>query len=539
LPNNQTTPQSATSSTAASAATQSQSRLMMTRFGSMPLNLNYLTSLFSKQNPISSNIQLSEDKLAIEIENGSIYLLRQFISRSIEILGLWKILEEHKYHFIATKLDQTMQESLLRMKIYDFLMCDNTTLDQLITALLYKYIDDNACTDMLNQSLKLMCPSLYTNENAIFSKACEKLKQALSIKNDMYEREMLLKEAVDLMKQIGYVANLEQVCDMLHAAGCYEAIFELGLQAAEKRDPQNIALFYYKKFKPSEDLQGQHFFQLRLECYKCLTDCLTNLLTKTPTNTLNSKEKLEETLNHLIHYVILKSKDELAHYSLFNWMVDMGMEKRLVSVDSPFLESYLVREIKEEEQLGKTGVASVRSGRVYLDLLWRHYDYRKDYLNAAKVLTALAEKYSPSQVNNDENERRQNRITLKERVEYLTQAIVSLNSSNNNKSSSVKDEINELNDKKDVALLQEKIYEQLARIAQQDTTYRHNDGLIQDALLQLDSQLYDITKLYYEFAEKFDLHQSQLAILKVSRHDDPKTVEILWKQIIANGYLKK
>jgi nuclear pore complex protein Nup155 len=249
------------------------------------------------------------------------------------------------------------------MSIRDFLLSDDILLEQLITALLYRYIDDNACTDLLNQSLKLLCPSLYTNENAIFSKACEKLKQALNIKwqcgGDTYERDLLLREAVDLMKQIGYVANLEQVCDMLYAAGCYEAIFELGLTAAEKRDPQNIALYYYRKGMPVEDVQGAHYFQQRIECYKCLTDCLTNLV-RTPasahatasgqgvsTLTLNTKEKLEEKLSSLIRLVTVAGRDELAHVSLFTWMISMGLEKKLVSLDeSPFLEQFLIREIK-------------------------------------------------------------------------------------------------------------------------------------------------------------------------------------------------
>ncbi len=44
-----------------------------------------------------------------------------------------------------------------------------------------------------------------------------------------------------------------------------------------------------------------------------------------------------------------------------------------------------------------------------------------------------------------------------------------------------------------------------------------------------------IIKLYFEFAEKFDLFQCQLAIFKMARHDDPKIVEVFWKQIIATG----
>lgn len=358
-----------------------------THFGSMPLNMTTLVNLTTSVHP-----PISEEKLAIEIENGSIFLIKQFLNRTIEIFGLWKILDEHKFHVISSKLDKQTIIHMLNMHIKTFLLSDDSLLEQLITALLYRYIDNNACTDSLNQSLKQMCPSLYTNENAIFSKACEKLKQALNIKNDNYERDQLLKEAVDLMKQIGYVANLTQVCDMLYLAGCYEAIFELCLTAAEKRDPQNIALYYYSKSEPEEDVQGQQFFNLRTECYKCMLDCLNKLIKMTPASIqqqgmphyrfINTKEKLEEQINNLIKYIV-NSKDELAHVSLYNWMIHSCFEKKLVTLESQFLENYLIREIKDQS----------KNSRIYLDLLWRHYDYRKDYQNAAKVLLALAEKY--------------------------------------------------------------------------------------------------------------------------------------------------
>ena len=53
-----------------------------------------------------------------------------------------------------------------------------------------------------------------------------------------------------------------------------------------------------------------------------------------------------------------------------------------------------------------------------------------------------------------------------------------------------KDELAELNDKKDVALLQEKIYIELSKVDPRT-------DLIQDALIQLDSQLHDITKVCF------------------------------------------
>ena len=310
-----------------------------TQFSTMPINLGTLINLTSGNNtPGSTQSPITEEKLAVEIENGSIYLMKQFINRAIEIIGLWKILEDHKYHFISTKLDDHTQLLLMRMQIKNFFLADNILLEKLITALLYRYIDDNACTDMLNQSLKQMCPSLYSNENAIYSKACEKLKQAVNIKNDSFERERLLKEAVDLMKQIGYVANLNQVsetlvnlnvlnnlmksnfkkvCETLQSAGCYEAIFELCLTAVEKRDPQNIGLYYYRKSEPAEDTQGQYYFNLRAECYKSMLDVL-NYLLKTPSisvsdtagqgnqqsRLISAKENLEDQINFLIKYIV-------------------------------------------------------------------------------------------------------------------------------------------------------------------------------------------------------------------------------------------
>ncbi len=182
-----------------------------TQFSTMPINLSALINLTTQA---SAGSAITEEKLAAEIENGSIFLMKQFLNRIIEIIGLWKILEDHKYHFISTKLDDQTQLTLMRMQVKTFLLADNSLLEKLITAMLYRYIDDNACTDLLNQSLKQMCPSLYSNENAIYSKACERLKQAVNMKNDGYERERLMKEAVDLMKQIGYVANLSQVKEL-------------------------------------------------------------------------------------------------------------------------------------------------------------------------------------------------------------------------------------------------------------------------------------------------------------------------------------
>lgn len=76
-------------------------------------------------------------------------------------------------------------------------------------------------------------------------------------------------------------------------------------------------------------------------------------------------------------------------------------------------------------------------------------------------------------------------MQLSERIGYLSRAILALNSSNK---FSYKEEESELKDKLDVAMIQQKIFNTLVKIEPK------NDKIF-NAIKQLDSQLFDITKV--------------------------------------------
>ena len=52
--------------------------------------------------------------------------------------------------------------------------------------------------------------------------------------------------------------------------------------------------------------------------------------------------------------------------------------------------------------------------------------------------------------------------------------------------------------------------------------------------MQLNTNLFDISRLFKDFASKYELFECQLLILKTCRHSDPELIENLWKNIIAN-----
>ena len=361
-------------------------------------NIQTLGSVSASQ---ANAMNLNYDKLAMEIENQLIIYFKRYLDYLIEIFMLLKILNEHKYHFISKKLDKQLKSDLLKYYYKDYLCSTYQLYEVLITALIHSYIDDNVPTDNLNKSLKNLCPSLFTNENAIYTKACEKIKQAMSTSNNEYERKTLLNEAIALIKQISYINNLDDICKTLYSVRCYDAIFDLCLNAASKRDPQNIALYYYKKGEVPEDLQGAFFYSQRADCYKYMLHCLTQLNRSSKPSSLMQQQQqqvnaslvfdestqlnqqpisIEQSSEFLMDLIdrVIKSGDELANVFLFNWMIDNNMKNDLFKLKSPYLESYL--QIKASSKQ-----------RSYLDLMCLYYNNKKEFLNAAKILASLAE----------------------------------------------------------------------------------------------------------------------------------------------------
>ena len=55
---------------------------------------------------------------------------------------------------------------------------------------------------------------------------------------------------------------------------------------------------------------------------------------------------------------------------------------------------------------------------------------------------------------------------------------------------------------------------------------------VRASLARLNAELLDITQLYSDFAEPYELWECQLAILHCAGYDDPMLVENVWENII-------
>ena len=99
------------------------------------------------------------------------------------------------------------------------------------------------------------------------------------LEGNVKERQKIINEAISLCKDVAAKLNLDILVTHLAAVHSYTGVLEICLASAAKRDPQGIALHFYKNGEQPEDLQGSHAFVTRSNCYKHVTrmmKCLMN-----------------------------------------------------------------------------------------------------------------------------------------------------------------------------------------------------------------------------------------------------------------------
>ncbi|KAL0269136.1 UNVERIFIED_CONTAM: hypothetical protein PYX00_006963 [Menopon gallinae] len=446
-------------------------------------------------------------------EKMSLLGLKSFINHACEVLGLWKILCEHQFHIIAEMLDKELQNNLPNITFREILLSGHTLCSLLINSLINSYLGDNASVDSISSKLREVCPNLYKDEDAACSKANEML---LAAKNSIHvdEKEAKLKAALELCKEVAPNINLSQICQQFAANQFYIGILQLCSVCAVKQDPKNIALHWYKNKEPAEDIEGYDAYMKRMNSYKHVTFILDQLYNVTLSSDLSCSTTLTYQDNIAIRpyeaqseakrllKIILDSDDELLHIAVYEWMLNKDLHGELISVTNSSLENYLTRAVERNPNQIQIS-----------DLLWKYYEKNQNHAAAAKILHRLAVKKGPV-------------LTLSQRIDYLSRAVVCMRSDKVGSAPHLGVFLQELEDKREVAAIQQKVLDAVSNM------HNVSGEIIEDAKNRLNSELFDCTKLFEEFAEPFMLWECKLAIVHSTNHNDPQLIEEIWQNII-------
>ncbi|XP_016110935.1 nuclear pore complex protein Nup155-like [Sinocyclocheilus grahami] len=473
----------------------------------------------SSSQQVQQELQRKYHTEAQAYEKASLQAMQQLIHRSYQTLALWKLLCDHQFSLIVSEMPKEFQDQIKAVSFKDVVVSGLELSGALITAIINVYIKDSACVDTVSAHLRDICPLLYSSDDSICSKANELLQGSRQIQSKL-EKERTLKESLRLYQQISHHTDLPLVCSQYRQVRFYEGVLELCLTAADKKDPQKLGLHFYRNGEPEEDSSGLQAFQQRLCCYKCITDTMQELVNQSKAApqspsvpkqpgppVMTSDPNMLSNEDSAAHFeqmlgLAQRSQDELFHIALYNCLIQADLTDKLLEVNSLYLEDHLMHMIKQDQ-------SKVRN----MDLLWRYYEKNRSFGKAAHVLARLADMHSTE-------------ISLKQRLEYISRAILSAKSSSCVSSLGADGEfLHELEEKMEVVRIQVQIQESLRRQYSQHPS-------VQGAITQMDSELMDITKLYGEFADHFRLSECKLAIIHCAGHSDPILVHSLWQEIV-------
>lgn len=441
----------------------------------------------NKSNKITnSRVDTSQ---AMELEKDSLNSLVKLLVRCIEVLNLYKLLHEHQFSNICTNLSAECQSKLAMTSFKELIILGSELTTSIANALVRRYLDDNITTDAISRRLHELCPSIFRQENALQAKALEMVLQSRTIV-DKVDKERMMNEAISLLKKIGVRLDLQAICDLLHSSRAYKYIVDICLFVAEKRDPLNLAYFNQTRLMNTTLDDGEErtratALNYRMDCYMKIIDTLERLL---------NSEDFNEVFDSCI-----KSTDELFHTKLYEWLCEKNLSNKLLNINSAFIETFLKKKAESDNY-----------STTYLDLMWRFYERKGNFLGAAKILDKLACKPSTD-------------YGLDERLEYLSRAKGCIEALS---MQPFGEYLHELEEKMDVVKIQIQVHKRLKELSPEQSP-----ALI-EALSQLNYALSDLDTLYKAYAQKFKLYDCQLAILKCGNIHEPVLIEKLWKEII-------
>lgn len=471
-------------------------------------NIHHLSSFAAVPNQQMQHQQKKEE--AFSEEKKSLDALFNFIKYVCEVMSLWKILCEHQLNILMGQFPIEQKQLIETCTFRDLIVIRTDLCAFLIVTIINSYLNDNASVKLISEKLREVCPTLYRNEDAVSHKATEILKLSKTCMNEDERHESFLK-ALDLCIQAAPKLPLGNICQQFSAAGFYEGVIKLCTIFATKLDPNETALHFYKNNYPFDvnqmqvkDQEGYFAYSNRMKCYEEVKNMFQYVFRNITAATANNEEQNSQQLQHILN-VALQSSDQLLHVAVYEWMLFNNLMVEMLSITNSSLGDFLSR-----------SVTQTPINLQLADLLWKYYERNGQHSSAAKILDKLATLHSE-------------KISLAKRIEYLARAVMSMRSDTIGYSSNHGEMLRDLEDKLEVAQVQKQIYDTLSS----GEVARNIDPIqVREAVRSLDIRLFNMTQLYSDYAENFDLWECQLTILNCSHHNEPRLINSVWSHIL-------
>jgi nuclear pore complex protein Nup155 len=346
-----------------------------------------------------------QEEVALQGEHQALHSLLKLNSSIIEGISFVQMLFDERVDEIWTALDDTVKQQL-RDLTYELLFSSDAGRNLakvLVKAIVNRNIANGSNVDTVAEALRRRCGSFCSADDVIIFKAQEQLKRASEVGADTDIGRNLLNESLRLFQQVAgalSLQNLQVAVDQFSALQFYAGAITLALLVASESDRGLKALSWINDGRPGNDVR-ETFHNFRKRCYDLIQTTLTMVddTTSRQPEFLDGRPTLAATRRNEAYTVVNESDDEVFQFDLYDWYLTQGWTDKLLSIDSPFVITFLSRE-------AKTNVDRA-------DLLWKFYVHHGDFFNAAEIQYELAQS--------------QFQLPLSRRIEYLSRAKTNAN----------------------------------------------------------------------------------------------------------------
>ncbi|KAL4426022.1 hypothetical protein ABPG75_010038 [Micractinium tetrahymenae] len=343
--------------------------------------------------------------------------VRALVARAAEACFLLRVLSEHNIGRLAVRMEEGFRSQLRALRFREWVSSEDgeAVATQLISVLVAEHLSaTGGVAEDLAAALQQGCGSYFKEDDKLYYQASGLLQRAEAAAATA-DREALAREAVALMLRVPLAVDLAQVVPQLAYLRAVQAIVDLPLRKAAALDPHDVAS------QPGPE--GEAAAQRRDEvCYQPAMAVLRLLIDRRAAapalealgKSLGDAERAAFRQQLLAHAAA--SPDPCWHASLYRTLVQLSAVKELLSLDTPYLEAYLIR---AGGLLGAASGASVgplsASQVAHVEVLARFYISRHEYAKAAQVYELLADRASgPGE----------QAVSLEQREEYYQAAVL-------------------------------------------------------------------------------------------------------------------
>lgn len=481
-------------------------------------------------------------------ERTDLEALKSLVARTVQACRFVLFMYDHAIATIVQAVPQTTRARLQTLLFGELVATTDgrNVANDLVTALIDAQSGARASVDAIAEALQSRCASFCSADDVRRLKAAECIRNAAqtdallraeatlahdssddrrrAIANDLQTSlQLLLASASDMSLE-----RLSQTAATYASLGFTRGIILLALACARASDPDDLAAVYRADGYPTEASPRRTHYDMRRAMYALVLDAMHKVDQESDATAAAAAADARQTAaadraaaDRVAAYELATAApDPLFHEELYAWLLIRGLTDQLLELRTPTLEGFLVG--APPPMLAE---AVPDAARQLHDLLWQFYVRRGDYLAAAQTLDALAHSADFA-------------LRLDERIEYLALAVGNAKSIRAAHADSVHDLISfasQLEEDLEVAQVQAKV-----RSALQPTDTLDMDDAERDQLAEtvawLEAELLDVTTLYRDVAEPFDLLEEKLLLIHTAQYLDADLVARIWDALLAREH---